>query len=119
MEVETFKRSSDLADLLGFFESNGFIGEMRKLTTSDERFFYFTKALEEYYRKPDINFGFFILNKFQKEHPEFDFGMCPQLSINLGKAGYIKFCSPPGRDPFRVYCTGFRFDSCDDYQKRS
>jgi len=116
-EVEFFKRDFNLANLLEFFDSNGFIAGMRKLPTPDDRFFYFARALEEYYQRPDIDFGLFILNKFQREHPEFDFGMCPQLSIYLGKVGYIKLCSPPGRDSFKVYCTGFRFDSCKDYKK--
>ncbi|MEM4244650.1 MAG: hypothetical protein QW404_00520 [Candidatus Nanoarchaeia archaeon] len=116
-EVEAFKRVFNLDDLLKFVESNGFIGEMKKIPTAQERFFYFVGVLEMYYDSPNVDFGCYILHSFQKRHPEIDLGMCPQLSIDLGEDGYIKTCSPPGCNPFRTYCTGFRFDSCRDYKK--
>ncbi len=116
-EVEAFKRSFNLDDLLNFVDSNGFISDMKKMSNADDRFFYFIKILERYFKRPDVDFGFFILNAFQRKHPDIYLGMCPQLSIELGEEGYVKTCSPPGRNPFRTYCSGFRFDFCRDYKK--
>lgn len=116
-EVEVFKRTFNLDDFLNFFETNGFITEIKKISITDDRFFYFTKVLEEYYQRPNIDFGCFILNSFQRKHPDIYLGMCTQLSINLGEASYIKLCSPPGVEPFRTACCGFRFEYCKDYKK--
>ncbi len=116
-EVDLFKSSFNLADFVRFIEGNGFLAELRGLATGDDRFFYFAKVLEGYYSRPNVDFGFFILNSFQRRHPDIHLGMCPQLSIDIGDIGYLKTCSPPGLDPVRTYCTGFRYENCRDFKK--